>query len=234
MIWIHVSAVAIYVQEVIMFSWTVSGFVRAFNVVRSIWYDLWYLVRSVISCTTCNLWYDLWSIETLFHTMICGIGMIAHTCTNPQICTIKGVFAIDIYQTLLCWKTCKILVWKPTNPPTQGQPNPRRNRLKSGIRATFSHSKYFFLGWDWFYTRNRLQETQPNRRIVIRPASETFSFFDVFACGHRWSWSLSTTAAWGSSSSPAPTPSTNSARFVPPSVLGIFVGRVFGYGRGMA
>ena len=39
---------------------------------------------------------------------------------------------------------------KPTNSPTRGQPNPIKIMLKSGIWATFSHSEYFFVGWDWF------------------------------------------------------------------------------------
>ena len=32
------------------------------------------------------------------------------------------------------------IIMKPTNFPPQGQPNPRKIRLKSGIWATFSHS----------------------------------------------------------------------------------------------
>ena len=52
---------------------------------------------------------------------------------------------------------------KPTNSPTQGQPNPRKNWLWSGIWATFSHSKCVFVGEVWFYTGNRLQETQPKK-----------------------------------------------------------------------
>ena len=58
---------------------------------------------------------------------------------------------------------------KPTNSPTQGQPNPRKNRLKVGIWATFSHSKYFFVGWDWFHTGNRLQEPYVAQPFFPRP-----------------------------------------------------------------
>ena len=34
---------------------------------------------------------------------------------------------------------------------------PKKNQAKNGIWATFSHSKHFFVGWDWFYIGNRLQ-----------------------------------------------------------------------------
>ena len=63
-------------------------------------------------------------------------------------------------STKLCWVGKHInVIMKPTDSPTQGQPNPRKVRLKSVIWATFSQSKYFFVGWDWFHVGNRLQET---------------------------------------------------------------------------
>ena len=58
--------------------------------------------------------------------------------------------------TKFCWvgKHVSITV-KPTNSPTQGQPNLRKITFKVafgplGIWATFSHSKYVSVGWDWF------------------------------------------------------------------------------------
>ena len=35
--------------------------------------------------------------------------------------------------------------------------------------ATLSHSKYYFVGWDWFYIGNRLQDTQPNQILRKYP-----------------------------------------------------------------
>ena len=47
------------------------------------------------------------------------------------------------------------MIVKPTNSPTQGQSNPRKIRFKVTFGATFSHSKYFFVGWEWFYVGNK-------------------------------------------------------------------------------
>ena len=50
------------------------------------------------------------------------------------------------------------IIMKPTNSPTQGQPNPRK--IKVAFWATFfPTAKYFFVGWDWFCIGNRLQQT---------------------------------------------------------------------------
>ena len=35
--------------------------------------------------------------------------------------------------------------------------------------ATFNHSKYFFVVWDWRYIGNRLQKTQPNQNLRKHP-----------------------------------------------------------------
>ena len=65
-----------------------------------------------------------------------------------------------LWYTKFCWVGKHIdIIMKPTNSPTQGQPNPRKFRFKSGIWATFSQSNFFFVGWDCFYIGNRLQET---------------------------------------------------------------------------
>ena len=79
--------------------------------------------------------------------------------------------------TKLCWVGKRInIVIKPTISPTQGQPNPRKNRWKVAFWATFAHSKYFFVGWDWFHVGNRLQKTQSNQLLRKLP---TF-FFVIF------------------------------------------------------
>ena len=43
------------------------------------------------------------------------------------------------------------IIMKPTNSRTHGEPNPGQIRLKVEIGPLFSHNKYFFVGWDWFY-----------------------------------------------------------------------------------
>ena len=60
-------------------------------------------------------------------------------------------------------------IMEPTNSPTQGQPNPRKMRLKVAFGATFSHSEQFLVGWDWFYIGSRLQETYPKQIIRKTP-----------------------------------------------------------------
>ena len=73
-----------------------------------------------------------------------------------------------IYQILLGRKAYEYYV-KPTNSPTQGQPNPRKIRLKAAFEPTFSHSRIFlFVGWDRCNTGNGLQETQPNQIPILR------------------------------------------------------------------
>ena len=54
---------------------------------------------------------------------------------------------------------------KPSNSPTQGQPNPRKIRLEAAFGPLFPETNtwYFLVGWDWFYVGNRLQETYPNQ-----------------------------------------------------------------------
>ena len=55
----------------------------------------------------------------------------------------------DYVRCLRCTKFCSLgkrinIVMKPTNSPTQGQPNPRIIRLKQAFGPLFFHSKYFF------------------------------------------------------------------------------------------
>ena len=74
---------------------------------------------------------------------------------------------------MLGWKTYEYYY------ETDGLPNPRptqpkKHQVESGICATASHSKLFFVGWDWFYIRNRLQETQPNQ--ILRKKNYYFKY----------------------------------------------------------
>ena len=58
---------------------------------------------------------------------------------------------------------------KPTNSPTQGQPSPRKNRLKSGIWGHFfPHCKYFFSGSGLILYRKQATRnpTQPNSLVI--------------------------------------------------------------------
>ena len=49
--------------------------------------------------------------------------------------------------TKFCWVGKHIDIFmKPSNSPTQGQPNPRKIRLKSGLWTTFSHSILCYVG----------------------------------------------------------------------------------------
>ena len=80
-----------------------------------------------------------------------------------------SIRVLAIYQILLGWKTYKCYYKTDELPNPKANPNPRKIRLKSGIWATFSHSKQFFVGWDWFYIGNRLQERQTNKIIRKEP-----------------------------------------------------------------
>ena len=76
--------------------------------------------------------------------------------------------------TRLCWVRKHVnATMKPTNSPTQGQPNPRKIRLKVAFWAAFSHRKYFFVGWDSFYIGGRLRETHPNQFLRKHPTATT-------------------------------------------------------------
>ena len=71
---------------------------------------------------------------------------------------------LAIYQIMLGWKTHEHYHETDEIPiprPTQ----PKKKQVKSGIWATFSHSKMIFAGWDWFYMGNRIQENKPDQII---------------------------------------------------------------------
>ena len=59
----------------------------------------------------------------------------------------------SIYQILFGWKTYKYYY------ETDELPYPRKIRLKVVFGSFFPTAKVFFVGWDWFYIGNRLQET---------------------------------------------------------------------------
>ena len=95
----------------------------------------------------------------------------------------------DYVRCLRCTKFCSLgkrinIVMKPTNSPTQGQPNPRKIRLKVALGLLFP-TVFFFVGWDWFYIGNRLQETQPTRescagsRQILRLPSGNMSYTHI-------------------------------------------------------
>ena len=64
---------------------------------------------------------------------------------------------------------------KPTNSPTQGQPSPRKKWLKGAFGPLFPTASKF--SWvDWFYTGDRLQETQPKQFFRKHPIIFVFFF----------------------------------------------------------
>ena len=69
--------------------------------------------------------------------------------------------------TKFCWVGKHIDIFmKPSNSPTQGQPNPRKIRLKSGIWATFFPQQIIFRGLGLVLyrkqtTRNLTQSNSP-------------------------------------------------------------------------
>ena len=51
--------------------------------------------------------------------------------------------------TKLCWVGDHVdIIMKPTNSPTQGQPNPRKYEVKGGLWATFSRQQTVFRGFE--------------------------------------------------------------------------------------
>ena len=106
-----------------------------------------------------------------------------------------------MYQILVGWKTYTRyqvnVIMKPTNPPTQGQLNPRKIRVNSGIWATFfPAANIFLMGWNWFYIGNRTTKnsTRPNYpqtpwwsiniNIIDHGLSEVRFLFLFFAVYH--------------------------------------------------
>ena len=73
------------------------------------------------------------------------------------------VFALLLY-TKLGWVGKHInIITKPTNPPTQGQPNPRKIRLKVAFGPPFAAATFFRgLGFISYRKQTARNPTQPN------------------------------------------------------------------------
>ena len=108
--------------------------------------------------------------------------LITHTCfavtllrgrehcnENQNRCVNMRVFTI--YQILLGRKTYKY--YYETDQTSQPKANPTQEKIGLNVAkwATFSHSKYFLVGWAWFLVPvgNSLQETQPNHSLDKQP-----------------------------------------------------------------
>ena len=89
-----------------------------------------------------------------------GAGRVTNAPRRPEVRhnAPEGITKKTYVGCLRCTKFCL----KPTNSPTQGQLNPRKIRLKVAFGPLFPTATIFFVGWDWFYIGNRLQETKPN------------------------------------------------------------------------
>ena len=67
--------------------------------------------------------------------------------------------------TKFCWGRKHVnIIMKPTNSPTQGQPNPKKIRLKVAFGPLFPTAKYFFggLGLVLYRKQTARNQTQPN------------------------------------------------------------------------
>ena len=53
------------------------------------------------------------------------------------------------------------IVMKPTNSPTQGQPNPRKMKSKVAIGPLLSTANIYFEGWDWFLWETDYKKPNP-------------------------------------------------------------------------
>ena len=64
---------------------------------------------------------------------------------------------------MLGWKTYEYY-YETDELPDPRPTQPKKNEVKSGIWVTFSHSKQFFVRWDWFSYRKQTARnvTQPN------------------------------------------------------------------------
>ena len=78
------------------------------------------------------------------------------------------------------------VIMKPTNFPTQGQPNPRKKWLKVAFGPLFPITNIFFVGWDWFYVGNRLRETFPKQILRKHPSGISYSalltYWSIISC----------------------------------------------------
>ena len=80
--------------------------------------------------------------------------------------------------TKFCWvgKHINIII-KPTNSPTQGQPNPRKIRLIVAFGPLFPTANIFFRGLGLvLYSKTKLKETWPNRILRKHPISLFYQY----------------------------------------------------------
>ena len=139
------------------------------------------------------------------------IILVRFLVSNNLLLSLKGmpsqvnfrVFAI--YQ--ICWVGKHInIILEPTNSPPQDQTNPRKARLKVAFRTLFPTAIFFFVGWDWFYVGNGLQETRTNQILRKHPFFFARSFdtdetpqplqpLQPFTDRSDRSWSRSSTAS---------------------------------------
>ena len=80
------------------------------------------------------------------HVTILETTIMDPTGTTTIAATITlGCFAMVGKHTKFCWVGKHVnIMTKPTNSPTQGQPNPRKKYVKSGIWATFLPTTNYF------------------------------------------------------------------------------------------
>ena len=88
------------------------------------------------------------------------------------VCWLLVVGLIRVFafcQVLLGWRTYKYY-YETDELPNPRSTQPKKNWVKKWhLGHFFSHSKHFFVGWDWCYVGNRLQETQPNQVLRKHP-----------------------------------------------------------------
>ena len=89
----------------------------------------------------------------------------------PKYC---DVFAI--YQIILGWKTYKYYHETDELPPTQVQPNPRKDRLKVALGHFFPQQTFFRGLGDWFYIGNKVQETPQPNQILRKHPDDSFDW----------------------------------------------------------
>ena len=103
-------------------------------------------------------------VKHRIHLYIPGIRITQALEQSP----INTVFAI--YQIMLGWKTHKDYHETDELPKTKADPTQKgKIRCKVDLGHFFPTAKYFFVGWDWFYVGNRLEETYTNQIIRKHP-----------------------------------------------------------------
>ena len=117
---------------------------------------------------------DAWSMA------IVAMQAITRVTIGP---TEGGVSIRDVLRsTKFCWIGKHVnIVMKPTNSPTQGQPNPRKNRLKVAFGATFFPQQIIFRGLGLVLCRK-----QTARNLTQSNSPQTPYYFEVYRCKLSW------------------------------------------------